>query len=141
MSTAKSVQITFTTMRSRCPEININNNPIPVKTEVKFLGLHLDEKLTWKSHTKAMRRQLDLKIKIMYWLLNRKSKLSLENKVIIYKHILKPIWTYGIESWGCSKPSITKILQSFQSKTLRISGGPWYVSNQTLHEDLKIPLI
>jgi hypothetical protein len=22
-----------------------------------------------------------------------------------------------------------------------ISGSPWYVSNQTLHEDLKIPLI
>jgi hypothetical protein len=78
----------------------------------------------------------------MYWLLNRKSKLSLENKLIIYKHILKPIWTYGIELWGCSKPSNTKILQSFQSKTLRmISGAPWYVSNQTLHDDLKIPLI
>jgi hypothetical protein len=76
----------------------------------------------------------------MYWLLNRKSKLSLENKLIIYKHKLKPIWIYGIELWGCSKPPNTKILQSFQSKTLRMR-APWYVSNQTLHEDLKIPLI
>jgi hypothetical protein len=43
---------------------------------------------------------------------------------------------------GCSKPSNTKILQSFQSKTPRmITGAPWHVSNQTLHEDLKIPLI
>jgi hypothetical protein len=51
---------------------------------------------------------------------------TLENKLVIYKHILKPIWTYGIELWGCSKPSNTKILQSFQSKTLRmISGAPW----------------
>jgi hypothetical protein len=33
-----------------------------------------------------------------------KSKLSLENKLIIYKHILKPTWTYGIKLWGCSKP-------------------------------------
>jgi hypothetical protein len=50
--------------------------------------------------------------------------------------------TYGLELWGCSKPSNTKILQSFQSKTLRIiTGAPLYVSNQTLHEDLKIPLI
>jgi hypothetical protein len=66
----------------------------------------------------------------------------LENKLIIYKHILKPIWTYGIELWGCSKPSNTEILQSFQSKTLRmISGAPCYVSNQTLYEDLKMPLI
>jgi hypothetical protein len=116
VNTTKSVQITFTTMRSRCPQVSINNNPIPVKTEVKYLGLHLDEKLTWKSHIKAKRRQLDLKIKNMYWLLNRKSKLSLENKLIIYKHIFKPIWTYGIELWGCSKPSNTKIIQSFQSK-------------------------
>jgi hypothetical protein len=47
-----------------------------------------------------------------------------------------------IELWGCSMPSNTKILQSFQSKTFRtISGAPWYVSNQTLHEDLKIPFI
>jgi hypothetical protein len=61
-------------------------------------------------------------------------------KVMIFKFV--PIWTYGIELWGCGKPSNTKILQSFQSKILRmISGAPWYVSNQTLHEDFKIPLI
>jgi hypothetical protein len=142
VNTTKSVQITFTTKRSGCPQVNINNRPIPVQTEVKYLGLYLDEKLTWEPHIKAKRRQLDLKIKNIYWLPNRKSKLFLENKLIIYKHILQPIWTYGIELWGCSKPSNTKILKSFQSKTLRmISGAPWYVSNQTLHEDLKIPQI
>ena len=46
---------------------------------------------------------------------------------------------YGIELWGCSKPSNTKILQTFQSKILgMISNAPWYVSNQTLHNDFKI---
>jgi hypothetical protein len=67
VNTTKSVQITFNRMRSRCPQVNINSNPIPVKTEMKYLGLHLDEKLIWKSHIKAKRRQLDLKIKTMYW--------------------------------------------------------------------------
>jgi hypothetical protein len=71
-----------------------------------------------------------------------KKSIRLCKEDFIYKHILKPIWTCGIELWGCSKPPNTKILQSFQSKTLRmISGAPWYVSNQTLHEDLKIPFI
>jgi hypothetical protein len=35
----KSVQITFATKRSRCPQVNINNNLIPIKNEVKYLGL------------------------------------------------------------------------------------------------------
>jgi hypothetical protein len=69
-------------------------------------------------------------------------QLSLENKVLIYKAILIPIWTYGIELWGCAKPSNTKILQTFQSKTLRsITGAPWYVTNKIIHHDLNIPYI
>jgi hypothetical protein len=78
----------------------------------------------------------------MSWLLGRKSKLSLENKTLIYKCILKPIWTNGIQLWGCVKPSNTKIIQRLQSKVLRtITNAPWYVSNFTLHNDLQIPFI
>jgi hypothetical protein len=33
----------------------------------------------------------------MYWLIGRNSKLSLENKILLYKTIIKPIWTYGAE--------------------------------------------
>ena len=36
----------------------------------------------------------------MHWLTSRKSKLSTENKLKIYKTIIKPIWTYGIPLWG-----------------------------------------
>jgi hypothetical protein len=68
--------------------------------------------------SKAKRRQLELKVRNMNWLINRKSQLSLGNKITIYKAIIKPVWTYGIELWGCSKPN-TNILQMFQSKTLR----------------------
>jgi hypothetical protein len=51
-------------------------------------------------------------------------------------------WTYGLELWGCSTPSNTKILQSFQSKTLRkLANAPWYISNMTLHNDLRIPYV
>jgi hypothetical protein len=31
----------------------------------------------------------------MNWLINTKSQLSLENKITIYKAIIKPVWTYG----------------------------------------------
>ena len=96
----------------------------------------------WRTHIKAKRRQLGLKTRNMNWLIDKKSQLSLENKIILYKTIIKPVWTYGIELWGCSKPSNTKILQTFQSKTLRkLVNAPWYVSNATLHNDLSIPYV
>jgi hypothetical protein len=78
----------------------------------------------------------------MNWLINRKSKLSFENKITIYKAIIRRVWTYGIELWGCSKPSNTKVLQTFQSKTLRkLSNAPCYISNVTLHDDLRTPFV
>jgi hypothetical protein len=55
----------------------------------------------------------------MSWLIGKRSQMSLENKVLIYKAILKPIWTFGTEVWGCAKQTNTKVLQAFQSKTLR----------------------
>ena len=92
---------------------------------------------------KTKRCQLELKIKNMSWLINTRPQLSLDSKLTVYKTILRPIWTYGIELWGCSKPSNnTKVLQTLQSKMLRmISSAPWYVSNQTLHNDFEIPYV
>ena len=78
----------------------------------------------------------------MYWLLVRKSKLSLANKLLLYKCVLKPVWAYGIQLWGCAKPSHTQIIQRLKSKILRsITGAPRYVSNFTLHNDLHIPFV
>jgi hypothetical protein len=78
----------------------------------------------------------------MNWLINKKSQLSLQNKITMYKAKIKAVWTYGIELWGCSKPSNTKILQTFQSKTLRkLANARWYISNITLHNDLRIPYV
>ena len=33
-----------------------------------------------------------------------------------YKQALKPIWTYGIQLWGCAKKSNINIIKTFQNK-------------------------
>lgn len=138
----KSNHVTFTNRRVTCPQVTLKNQPIPITENIKYLGIHLDKRLTWKKHLSSKRSQLNIKTKKLNWLIGRKSQLSLENKLLIYKIILKPIWTYGIQLWGCAKNSNINIIQRFQNKALRkITNAPWYVSNQTLHRDLKIPLV
>jgi hypothetical protein len=63
-------------------------------------GLHLDRKLTWQHHIFTKRKHLGVTLTKMYWLLVRKSQLSLSNKLLLYKTILKPIWTYSIRDPG-----------------------------------------
>ena len=72
----------------------------------------------------------------------KNSPLSLENILLIYKTIYKPIWTYGIVLCGCTSKSNITIMQRYQSKILRaITNAPWYANNQTLHTDLQIPFV
>jgi hypothetical protein len=74
------------------------------------------------------------------WLLGRKSNLAIENKLLIYKTIILPIWTYKytLELWGCASKSNITIIQRTQSKILRIIVD---VSNATLHADLGISYV
>jgi hypothetical protein len=53
--------------------------------------------------------------KHMYWLVGRRSALSTHNKLVIYKQILKPVWTCGIQLCGCTKPSNITLIQRFQN--------------------------
>jgi hypothetical protein len=124
----KSVQITFTLRKGRCPPVKINNVEIPSADVTKYLGMHMDHKLSRRDHTVKKRKQVELKVKELSWLLGRKSQLSIANKLLVYKTIIKPIWTYGIELWGCASKSSQAILQKAQSKILRIiTNAPWYV--------------
>jgi hypothetical protein len=67
---------------------------------------------------------------------------SLKNKLLLYKTVLKPIWTYGIELWGCATKSNITTIQRYQSKLLRtMTNAPCYVSNHTPYTDLRVPYV
>jgi len=71
--------------------------------------------------------------------MEKKSHLSIEYKLLIYQAVIKPIWSYGTELWGCASKSNTVITQRSQSKILRAtSNAPRCVTNHTQHTDLNI---
>jgi hypothetical protein len=105
LNTDKLKHVNFTNKRCRYLPVTMNGKIIPSSQTAKYLGMTLDAKLRWKVHVKTKREELRIKYRPMYWLLGRRSALSLRNKLVLYTQMLKPIWTYGIQLWGCAAHS------------------------------------
>jgi len=73
----------------------------------------LDVELRWKPHVKKKQEELTLKYRKMYLLMGRYSALSVY-KLMLYQQVLKPVWTYGIQLWGCTSQSNRNIIQRFR---------------------------
>ena len=138
----KSTHITFTNKKITCPPVSLNSKTIPNSNSVKYLGMHLDTRLTWKTHLDKKHTEINLKYKKMYWLIGRKSQLSLKTKTILYQALLKPIWYYACQIWATASESNISKIQRIQSKILRsISNAPWFMTNEALHDDLFVPSV
>lgn len=132
----------FTNKRIDKRTIHLNGETVPYADTAKYLGMTLDAKLRWKPHVKKKKEEIQLKYRKMYWLLGRHSALSIQNKTLLYRQVLAPIWTYGIQLWGCAKQSTRNIIQRAQNKILRgIANAPWYIRNANLHKDLGVDFV
>ncbi|KAL1462246.1 hypothetical protein WDU94_014097 [Cyamophila willieti] len=142
LNETKSVHVDFTYRNQPYVPVYINNQVIPFSNQAKYLGMTLDAKLKWKEHVKKKRQQLDLKYNQMRWLMGRSSPLPIENKILLYNMVLKPIWTYGICLYGVTSASNRLIIERFQNKVLReMVNAPWYIRNDMLHRDLGVEYV
>ena len=105
-------------------ELKVKDMLIPSQSETKFLGMWLDQSLSWHSHI----QKLILKIKRNKYLLNNGKHLMDQDtkKLVYHSHIASHI-QYGLLLWGnnVNKDQITK-LQKLQTKCLQL-----LQSNQT----------
>lgn len=121
-------------------QINIGGIQIPEVQSVKYLGLILDSRLTWKNHITNIVQKIRFRIHQLKHLLSITSPLALRYKCLIYKSIIRPIWQYGCPIWSSASATQIRRIQTLQNRCLRImTGAPWYIRNSTLHNDTGIP--
>lgn len=78
---------------------------------VKYLGIQFDKKLNVILYRKETKKKTLQIFKFLYPLLNRNSKMSMENKTKIFKMVIKRKITYGITTWTISFPNNIMDLQ------------------------------
>lgn len=138
----KSIHTTFTLRSKQCRPLTLNNRNIPQSNVVKYLGMHLDKRLNWKVHICKKQEQAKIKFRKLFWLLNKRSNLNLQSKITLYKTIIKPIWTYGIQLWGAAKKTNIQIIERTQTKIIRsILGAPRYMKNSNMLRDVEIKTV
>ncbi|KAJ4426932.1 hypothetical protein ANN_26731 [Periplaneta americana] len=127
------------------PCINLSTNVIPWKPKdeaVKYLGVHLDRRLSWKHHINNKLKLAYSRFTKLYPLFNKKSSLKLQNCMLLYTSLLRPLLLYACPVWGGAAVSEIKYIQSFQNEVLRISlNSPWFVRNSQLHRETGIDTI
>lgn len=142
LNSSKSVHIVFTNRPTRNIPLVLNREVLPQQREANYLGLCLDSKLRYAVHIRKKKKALNLKFNRMRWLFRKNSGLSIDNKLLLYRQILRPMWSYGCQLWGCARNSNLNIIQVFQNKVLRtMVGARWYERNKDIHRDLGIDTV
>ena len=101
------------------PNVYLHNILIPTSKTVEYLGLNLDKRFTWNSRIHFKKLALNTRLRRLRTLLINNKYFGLKVKVLMYKALLKPLWTYGLQLWGIAKVSNTNKIQQFQNIALR----------------------
>ncbi|CAI6353522.1 unnamed protein product [Macrosiphum euphorbiae] len=114
--------------------LRINNTAIQWRTTVKYLGVHLDNRLTFRRHAietaiKAKRTRAAL-----YPIISHHSPIPLRARLNIFQMYVRTTLTYAGPAWGAQLSlNSSKKLEAVQNVALRtITGSPWYVRNTTI---------
>ena len=103
--------------------IKIGKNHITRVKYVKFLGLLLDDTLSWKYHLSELSKKLARTCGVLYKI---RPFLPTEILVCLYNSLFRSFLQYGITVWGQTCASYIDPITKLQKKAIRI------ISNQSL---------
>ena len=100
----------------KLPTIKIGKNKIQRTSVTKFLGIHLDQNLTFKTHINEISRKTSKTAGLLY-----KLRSFLPSNVLktIYQSLMHPYFIYGIETWHGTFQNYTNKIFIIQKKAIR----------------------
>lgn len=102
-------------------ELKFQGSRIDILDEIKYLGVTLDKKLSFKSHINSICEKSMKCSRALFPLLNKRSQLNFKNKLLLYTMCIRPILTYGSQVWyHKAAKTYRKKLQIIQNKNLKI---------------------
>ena len=119
--------------------ININKYCIKQVSEMKYLGVILDNKLNWHNHIQYLCTKLAKAAGIIYKIRNQAPQSVLK---LLYHSLVGTYLRYGIISWGSAKTTALSKLRSLQNKAVHyITQSSPDINLKTKYEKLDILML
>lgn len=97
-------------------DIKFNNEIIKYSTDIKFLGIILDEHLSWSKHIESIRKKISPVIGVLYRI---RHQITLKYLKCIYFSLIYSKLQYLISVWGTARLSIIKPIKILQNKVIK----------------------
>lgn len=145
INTEKTVLMFHTKRRTRQlppDSIVLDNVIVPRSNSVKYLGFHLDNRLTIKDHVGKTLLKADNICKAMYPYVRRQNMLTKKVKVKIYKTYIRPALLYGAPLLASVAKCHRRRLQVTQNKFLRMALNKEFRTRiSSLHDSARLELV
>ena len=139
LNVAKTEFIIFRPIRTDLEDrivLELNNTKIFESTKIKYLGLILDSRLSWKFHISELTKKLSRSVGMLFKIREYTPKSVL---VSLYHSLFNSHLTYGLPAWGHNKKELTKRISKLQKKAVRaISFAPFNASSKPYFKSLGI---
>lgn len=99
VNAAKSTVVYFSKRRKRPRDLTIGRTRLALADTVKYLGLHLDRRLTWRVHSRHVATKRQSRLTSLAPLLRSASMTRPLGKRLVSTYVL-PVATYAIPVWG-----------------------------------------
>ena len=106
--------------------LKLNGKILYESSKIKYLGLILDDRLTWKHHICELSKKLSRSIGILYRLKKDCPESVLKS---IYFSLIHSYLSYGILVWGKAAAIYTNRLRLLQKKAIRIITNSDYMAH------------
>ncbi|GFX53849.1 putative RNA-directed DNA polymerase from transposon BS [Trichonephila clavipes] len=133
ISPSKSSCVHFFRKRNLHPDpfIHIGNLQIPVVSEMRFLGVILDSKLTFLPHVLYLRKKCERSLNILKVLSNTLWGADRVSFLRVYQALIRSRLDYGCVVYGSARASVLKRLDTIHHSALRICSGAFRTSPVT----------
>jgi hypothetical protein len=95
-------------------DLNINNKKLLKSENTKYLGVYMDNKLTWKNHVENTISKVNRRLRLIKRLAGATWGSTQDTMNNTYKTYVKPVMTYGSEVLVTASNSTLKALETTQ---------------------------